>query len=92
MAESKALSFEAALEKLEKVTAKLDDGDLTLEKALAYFEEGIGLMRTCESQLRKAEGKLRELLEGEDGELVERIIGSDLSSLLGRDSRDNQPE
>jgi len=84
-------TFEAALDKLEKAVAKLEGGELTLEQALAYFEEGIGLIRRCESHLRRAEGKLRELLEGENGELIERVAGSDLSSLLGGEPSDDQP-
>lgn len=76
-------TFEQALQDLEKNVEKLEGGDLTLEEALAYFETGIGLIRQCESQLRTAEGKLRELLAGENGEVVERVLGADLTSLLG---------
>ncbi len=92
MAQAKAPTFETALDKLEKVIERLEDGDLTLEKALAYFEDGIGLIRTCETHLRNAEGKLRELVEGENGELIERVIGADLTSLLGGDGRDEHTQ
>jgi exodeoxyribonuclease VII small subunit len=92
MAQTKTQTFEAALEKLEKTIEALESDDLTLEKALAYFEEGIGLIRTCESHLRKAEGTLRELVAGENGELIERVIGADLTSLLGGDPHDNHAE
>ena len=80
---AKALSFEEALDQLEQSIGKLEGDDLTLEQALGYFEKGIKLVRHCESQLRKTEGKLRELFEGENGELLERVIGTDISSLLG---------
>ena len=63
---------------------------MTLQEALAYFEKGIALIRQCEAQLKKAEGKLRELLEGENGEVIERILGSDLKSSLGGNPSDER--
>ncbi len=84
----KELSYEEAIAKLEANIEKLEGDQLTLEQALAYFEEGIGLIRHCEARLRTAEGKLRELLDGEDGELVEKVIGPDLKSLLGGEPSD----
>ena len=80
-------AFESALAGLEDVVNKLDGADLTLDKALLYFEQGIGHIRVCEEQLKKADGTLRELLKGENGELVERVIGVSLASALG-----DQPE
>ncbi len=88
MATRKDIGFEEALEQLEKSIERLEDDDLTLEEALAYFEKGITLIRQCEGKLRKAEGKLRELLEGENGETIERVIGTDLGSLLGGEPLD----
>jgi exodeoxyribonuclease VII small subunit len=69
------LSFEAALKELEKVIAKLESPDLTLTNALDHFERGVGLMKTCDSYLKTAEGKLKELCSGKDGEFIEKILG-----------------
>ncbi len=90
MPERKKMTFEDALDELEKSIEKLENGDLTLEQALAYFEKGIELIRHCDTQLRKAEGKLRELLEGENGELIERVIGPDFKTLLGGGAPDDE--
>ncbi len=76
-------TFENAIAKLEKIISNLENDDLTLNKALEGFEKGIKLMRVCDNQLRNAEGKLKELLKGEDGEFVEKTLGVSLHSVLG---------
>lgn len=68
-------TFENALKELEKITEKLESDDLTLDEALKNFEKGISQMRICEDKLSDAEGKLKELLDGENGQLVENILG-----------------
>ena len=60
-AQGEELSFEAALERLEAVVERLEDGELELESALRAFEEGVGLSRRCAKQLEDAERRV-ELL------------------------------
>ncbi len=81
-------TFESAMSKLEKVITRLEDDELTLDKALASFEEGIGLMKTCDKHLCKAEGKLKELVSGEDGAFVEKVLGISLDSVTGGEDFD----
>jgi exodeoxyribonuclease VII small subunit len=69
------LSFEAALKELEKIVAKLESPELTLSGALEQFEKGVALMKVCDSHLKSAEGKIRELLAGTDGEFIESVLG-----------------
>ena len=71
-----SMSFEESLAGLEQTVLKLEHDNLTLSSALASFEQGIGFMRICEQHLSNAEGKLKELLKGENGELVEKILGN----------------
>lgn len=68
-------TFETAIKKLEKVISSLENDDLTLNDALDNFEKGVKLMRICDDHLRNAEGKLKELLKGEDGAFVEKTLG-----------------
>jgi exodeoxyribonuclease VII small subunit len=83
------LSFEAALKELEKVVARLEGPDLTLTSALEQFEKGVALMKTCDSQLKSAEGKLKELLAGKNGEFIEKILGvSDGDAATGETADD----
>jgi exodeoxyribonuclease VII small subunit len=84
----KAISFEEALERLEHSIEQLEEDDLTLDKALAYFEEGIGLIRQCDEQLKKANGRLVELLKDERGEYIEKVLGINLQSVLGGEDFD----
>ena len=59
-------SFEAALEQLEAIVDRLEQGDLALEDALRAFEAGVGLTRRCAQQLSDAERRIEVLVrEGE---------------------------
>ena len=66
-----SLPFEDALEKLESLGERLEDGELPLEEALAAFEEGVRLTRSCAEQLDRAERRIEELV-GEGGEWLRR--------------------
>jgi exodeoxyribonuclease VII small subunit len=81
-------TFESAIKKIEDVILELEDENLTLDKALENFEKGITLMRICETHLRSAEGKLKELLKGENGEFVEKVLGVTLDSILRGEDAD----
>ncbi|MGE0130037.1 MAG: exodeoxyribonuclease VII small subunit [Blastocatellales bacterium] len=61
-------SFESSLASLEHIVAQLESGDLSLERAMELFEEGVGLTRRCQSQLEDAERKVEMLLR-ERGEI-----------------------
>jgi exodeoxyribonuclease VII small subunit len=62
-------TFEQALAKLEQITAELEAGDLSLEKSLDKFNEGIELVQFCNSRLEEAKSRV-DLLLKRDGELV----------------------
>ncbi len=60
--------FESALAELEQILRDLEDGTTTLEDALARYERGVGLLKSCYGQLRDAEQRIRQLTGvGEDG-------------------------
>lgn len=58
------LSFEQALEKLERIVQSLEEGKVPLAELLAKYEEGAGLLKVCGRRLRDAELKI-ELLKKE---------------------------
>jgi exodeoxyribonuclease VII small subunit len=60
------LSFEEALGRLEKITRTLEAGGLTLEEAIALFEEGTRLARICSERLDAAELKISQLQTAEE--------------------------
>ena len=61
-------SFETALSRLEQITQELEDGELSLDKSLKKFDEGIQLARFCSEQLNEARAKVELLLE-KDGKI-----------------------
>ena len=71
--EEGALPFEAALEKLESIVERLEQGELPLEEALAAFEEGVTLTRRCAGELDAAQRRI-EVLVREGGGWVERPL------------------
>jgi len=62
--------FEDALQKLEAIVKKLEDGNLSLEESLKAFEEGVRLSRFCSKKLDEAEKKVEILLKDGSGRLV----------------------
>ncbi len=66
------LSFEKALEDLEKIVEKLEKGGFSLSESLAFFEKGVKLARFLREELEKAEKKVEILLKDEKGEVKEK--------------------
>jgi len=64
-------TFEGAMERLEQIVGELETGDLSLEKAIKKFEEGVRLSKFCSRKLDETEKKVEILLKGEDGNPVE---------------------
>ena len=62
--EAAVLSFEQALAELEKIVARMESGDLSLEQALAAHKRGLELARLCQQRLENAQQQVR-ILEGE---------------------------
>lgn len=63
-----AFDFESAIENLESIVDDMEAGDLSLEEAMAQFEQGVKLTRDCHKALQQAEQKVKILLE-KQGEL-----------------------
>ncbi len=58
------LSFEKALEELEALVARMEDGKLPLEESLAAYQRGAELVKFCESKLVDAQARIA-VLEGD---------------------------
>ena len=66
------LSFEEAVRKLEKIASELEREGLALDESLKLYEEGIGLVRYCNTVLTEAERKVKLLSVNADGEIYEK--------------------
>ena len=62
-------SFEAALGRLEEISAKLESGETGLEESLLIYQEGIELSNWCQKKLDEAQKKLKILVRSKSGEL-----------------------
>ncbi len=74
MAEKKKMTFEKALARLDEIVRAMESGDAMLDKSLALFEEGVGLVKYCSEALDAAEQKVKILQKGENGEIAEEIF------------------
>jgi len=55
------LSFEEAMERLEKIVDQMESSKLPLEELLVRYEEGIRLVGVCNKRLAAAENRIETL-------------------------------
>ena len=55
------LSFERAIDELELIVKRLEDGKVPLEESVAIYERGEALKRRCEELLRQAEARVEKI-------------------------------
>ena len=60
----KELNIELSLERLEIIVSKMESGEVSLEKCLVLFEEGMSLIKECQGDLKKAEQRIERLIHG----------------------------
>jgi exodeoxyribonuclease VII small subunit len=66
------LSFEQAMDALEDIVSKMEQGDITLEQSLQSFEQGIALARRSQTLLEQAQQKVQILTQdGDESKLDE---------------------
>ena len=63
------LTFEEAMEKLEVIVEKLEEGDVPLEKAINYYQEGMILSKLCGDKLNTVQEKMTQIMN-EQGEFA----------------------
>ncbi|MBB3144788.1 MULTISPECIES: exodeoxyribonuclease VII small subunit [Phyllobacterium] len=65
-----AMSFEQALDQLEKIVDDLERGDVPLEQSIRIYERGEALKKHCDTLLSAAEDKVQKIRLGRNGEPV----------------------
>jgi len=63
-----ALSFEAALKRLEEIVRKLESGEASLDESISLYGEGDRLKQQCEARLAAAQARIEKIQLGRDGE------------------------
>ncbi len=61
------LSFEEALEQLEEIVSKLEDGSINLEESIEEYTRGVHLKNHCETKLKEATLKVEQITIDKDG-------------------------
>ena len=61
------LTFEQALEQLEKIVDRLERGDVALDESIKIYEQGEALKKHCATLLQAAEDKVEKIRVGADG-------------------------
>lgn len=70
MTKKKPKTFEEAVSRLEAINQAMQASDMSLEDALAAYQEGSELVRFCQARLAEVEQKLQVLDSGVERELV----------------------
>jgi exodeoxyribonuclease VII small subunit len=66
-ADVSALSFEAALEQLERIVGQLESGSVSLEDSIGLYTKGVALKQHCEAKLADAQARIEKIQVGADG-------------------------
>ena len=66
-ADVRKLSFERALEELETIVKRLEEGKVPLEESVAIYERGEALKRRCQELLDQAEARVNKIVLDSSG-------------------------
>jgi exodeoxyribonuclease VII small subunit len=57
----KKMPFERAIEELELIVKRLEEGKVPLEESVTIYERGEALKKRCEELLRQAEARVEKI-------------------------------
>ena len=90
MTNAKPKNFETSLEELERIVRELEQGELTLEKSLELFEQGVKLSRECQERLTEAERRIEILMRDNQGRAAIRPFDPEGELGAGEEDDDSQ--
>ena len=61
--EIKKNSFEESINRLEELVDKMESGESSLEQNLEWFEEGMDLIKKCQTHLADVDKRVQELIK-----------------------------
>lgn len=62
MPEEKKVTFEEAMEELETIVERLEEGDVPLEEAISIYKKGMEYSKLCHDKLKNVEEQLTQIL------------------------------
>lgn len=72
MNKKEKMTFESATQRLDDIVKLLEKGNSSLDESLKLYEEGIALVRFCNTELDNAENKIKMLVSNSNGEMIEK--------------------
>ncbi len=63
-AQADPVSFEAGMQELETLVAKLESGEMPLEQLLSGYQRGAALLEFCRGKLQAVEDQIKVLDDG----------------------------
>ena len=66
----KKMPFEAAIQELESIVKRLEEGKVPLEESVAIYERGEALKTRCEELLRQAEARVDKITTDSNGQVT----------------------
>ena len=57
------IDFEQAMQRLEDIVKKMEEGNVSLDDALELFEKGVNLIKLCQKKISSAEQKVALLIQ-----------------------------
>ena len=67
MSEIETMSFEEAIERLEELVKKLEEGNLNLDESLKIYEQAVALRERCRTILDDSERRVQKLIMTANG-------------------------
>ena len=64
------MSYEQAMQELETIVRRLEDGNVALEDAITLYERGDQLRKYCEQKLQQAQTRVEKIVEGSTGQIT----------------------
>ena len=64
------MPFERAIEELESIVKRLEEGKVPLEESVTIYERGEALKRRCEELLRQAEARVDKITTDANGQVT----------------------
>lgn len=89
--DSPVARFEEDLSRLEKIVEQLERGELSLERSITLFEEGMRLYRQCRLALETAEQRVNSILAEDGPTASEAEPGDDRIRRANRPGREPEP-
>jgi exodeoxyribonuclease VII small subunit len=62
----KELTFEDSMNRLDEIVSLLEQNNEPLDKTIELFEEGLILVKNCETKLKTFESKIEEIQKRSD--------------------------